>query len=231
MASAHANRSKTEVPEDSISGDFREEFYLANADDIELYRFALRLFGEDWERNRAAVEKAGRPTVRSNPHVNIQEQLDGFLSDAGGKDSFIFWPWDEQNREQKLFWGMFYRISPLPLMYTLLKKGRYRKLTIVLDNLKKIQKSVPYAHPIVDEYIAFFERIMPRGIEAAAGWLAARLGVELSGQARKRLGDSLPMAAIGYLSFMDTDRMLALSGTMNNRESMKNKIEAGLLDD
>jgi hypothetical protein len=122
-------------------------------------------------------------------------------------------------------------MSALPLLFTLLKRGRYGDLRIALDNLKLFHSTSPFAHPMVGRQLEFFENAIPRGIESVIGALLSRLGINLSRFAKKRVGSELPISSIGYLSFMDTDRLLELSGKITKRESLKEKIEAGLLED
>ncbi len=231
VAYTHANKSKTEVEEAGITDEFRRRFYRLNSDDEELYRFGLALFERRWEQHKKTIAKEPRPFAKNTPKTDVMALLDGFLADVGGSDSFLFRPLGKDDAVLRLFWGIIYRMSALPLLFTLLKRGRYRDLRTALENLKQFHSTAPFAHPMVGRQIEFFERAVPQGIEAAIGALLSRTGINLSRFAKRRLGVELPISSIGYLSFMDTDRLLALSGNITNRESLKQKIEAGLLED
>jgi hypothetical protein len=219
------------VRKEDLSPRFIERYYEANADDVELYRFARGLFQDQWARHGDEIAKNPRPLVNRMPRIDIMAFVDGFFNDIAAKDSFVFEPWDPEKRHLALFWGILYRMSVLPLFYSLLKKGRYKDLLTALRNLKDFHESASYAHPLVARYIEFFERITPRGMRAIAGRLISLMKIDVSRVAKRSIGDSMPITSVGYLSFMDTDRMMRLSGAMENRENLKEKIELSLLDD
>jgi hypothetical protein len=231
VAQTHANRSAAVVRKEDLSPRFIERYYEANADDVELYRFARGLFQDQWARHGDEIAKNPRPLVNRMPRIDIMAFVDGFFNDIAAKDSFVFEPWDPEKRHLALFWGILYRMSVLPLFYSLLKKGRYKDLLTALRNLKDFHESASYAHPLVARYIEFFERITPRGMRAIAGRLISLMKIDVSRVAKRSIGDSMPITSVGYLSFMDTDRMMRLSGAMENRENLKEKIELSLLDD
>ncbi len=165
------------------------------------------------------------------PKIDIMAFVDSFLNDTAMKDSFVFEPWKPEKGHLSLFWGVLYRMSFLPLFFSLLKQGNYGGLRAALENLTKFHEVVSYSHPMVTRYIEFFRRITPEGMSALIGRVLAHLHIDLSRLAKRTIGDSMPVTSVGYLSFMDTDRMMALSGAMKNRENLKEKIERSLMDD
>ncbi len=231
VARTHSNKSAAVMRREDLFPHFIERYYEANADDVELYRFGLELFHKQWDRNKEAVTKHRRRVVDRMPKIDIMAFVDSFFNDTAMKDSFVFEPWNPEERHLYFFWGILYRMSVLPLFFSLLKQGNYGGLRAALENLKGFHEAVSYAHPMVGRYIDFFKRITPRGVSALIGRLAAFLNLDLSRLAKRTIGASMPVTSVGYLSFTDTARMMELSGAMKNREDLKEKIELALLDD
>jgi hypothetical protein len=82
-------------------------------------------------------------------------------------------------------------------------------LRSVLANLRRFHAHAPYAQPVLGRCIEFFER-------AADG---------------KALGGSLPVLAVDYVGFLDTDRMLHVSRAARGGADLKARIERALLAD
>jgi hypothetical protein len=211
----HANRSVARVSEqESVSPELKERFTRANADDLELYRFARTLFEERWRAAEPAIVAASRPLVAEESKLDVREFLNAYVYDVGGKDSFIFAPWSSGDAPLTIFWGVLYRTGFIPLCFRLLEQARFEELRIVLANLRRFHEHTPYAQPVLGRCIEFFER----GVRAGA---TSRLS-------RSALGSEVPVLSVDYVAFMDTDRMLRLGRALRDTEDLKAKIENAL---
>ncbi len=210
----HANRSAASAPEQSLPAELRERFYVTNADDVELYRFARALFDERWREAEPAIAAARRPLVPQASKLDVREFLDAYTHDLGGKGSFLFERWSPDDPALTIFWGVLYRTGFLPLCFRLLEQLRLGELDVVLDNLARFHAHVPYAQPVLGRCIAYFERCRRR---------SAELG-------RPSFETRLPVLSVDYVGFLETDRMLQ-HGRSQRRQDLKAKIERALLDD
>jgi hypothetical protein len=215
VALLHANRSVSAAPEAELTPELRERFYRANADDVELYRFARGLFEARWRAAEPAIRAARRPVVAQDSHLDVREFLSAYTHDVGGANSFVFAPWSPDDRAETLFWGILYRTGFLPLCFRLLEHRRRAELAVVLDNLRRFHAHAPYAQPVLGRCIEYFERN-----NSQAG-----------GSAHPAWGREMPVLSVDYVGFLETDRMLRLGRELRSRGDLKAKIEAALLAD
>jgi hypothetical protein len=209
VAKVHANPSATRAQEDELSAAVKGRFYAAHADDVELYRFARELFESRWRAAEPGLRAAQRPVVVQDSQLDVREFLKAYAQDVGGPGSFVYEPWRPGDVAGTLFWGVVYRTGFLPLCFRLLQQRRTAELRLVLANLRRFHEHVPYARPVLGRCLDFFER-------AAAG---------------EALGRSLPVLAVDYVGFLDTDRMLHVSRAARNPAELKARIERALLAD
>jgi hypothetical protein len=209
VAKVHANPSATRAQEDELSADLKRRFYAANADDAELYRFARELFERRWRAAEPALRARQRPVVAQDSQLDVTEFLRAYAQDVGGPGSFVYEPWTPGDAAGTLFWGVVYRTGFLPLCFRLLQQRRTAELRSVLANLRRFHAHAPYAQPVLGRCIEFFER-------AADG---------------EALGGSLPVLAVDYVGFLDTDRMLHVSRAARGGADLKARIERALLAD
>jgi hypothetical protein len=209
VAKVHANPSATRAQEDELSPDFKQRFYAANADDLDLYRFARALFERRWRAAEPAMHAAYRPVVAQDSRLDVMEFLRAYAQDVGSADSFIFEPWSPSDPVRTLFWGVVYRTGFIPLCFRLLERGRSEELRRVLANLRRFHAHAPYAQPVLARCIEFFER-------ACAGGA---------------VGSTLPVLSVDYVSFLETDRMLRVSRAARDPAELKARIERALLAD
>jgi len=213
----HANRSVAQAEEDGVSPELRERFTRANADDLELYRFARMLFEERWRAAEPAIAAASRPVVAEDSKLDVREFLSAYTHDVGSKESFIFAPWSQGDGPLTIFWGVLYRTGFIPLCFRLLEQRRCAELRVVLGNLRRFHAHTPYAQPVLGRCIEFFERNNSE--------------TETSRLSRRSLGSQLPVLSVDFVSFMDTDRMLRLGRATRNEEDLKARIERALRND
>ena len=207
VAKLHANPSATRAHEDELSREFKQRFYAANASDAELYRFARALFERRYRAAEPAMRASYRPVIAQESQLDVMEFLKAYVHDVGGADSFIFEPWSPSDPVRTLFWGVLYRTGFIPLCFRLLEQKRLDGLRVVLANLRAFHERAPYAQPVLDRTIAFFEH-------ACAGGDVAR---------------EMPVLSVDYVAFLETDRMLRHGRELRRSGDLKARIERALL--
>ena len=209
IAKLHANPSLTRAHPDDLSPGFAERFYAANAEDLELYRFARALFERRWRAAEPALRARVRPVVAEDSRLDVMEFLKAYVYDVGSADSFIFAPWSPSDPVLTLFWGVLYRTGFIPLCFRLLEQKRIAELRLVLGNLRRFHEHAPFAQPVLGRCIEFFE-------DASSG---------------RPLGGMLPVLSVDYVSFLETDRMIRVGRALRDSAGLKARIEKALLED